>query len=121
MVRKLALLGVEPNGVVDGIMPKLTPLMYVAARSGDCPTAQALLDCNVALDARDLYGCTALMLAAANGRADLVALLLKEGADTAVVLDMPAFFVMPMTAYLLAQVHGHHNVLEVFRAFGIHG
>lgn len=58
-------------------------LLYAAWR-GDAARVRGLLECGVAVDARDGKGRTPLMLAAANHATETVALLLAAGADTTV-------------------------------------
>jgi ankyrin repeat protein len=63
------------------VLPKgsWTPLMY-AARQGARAAVGALAEAGADLDATDPDGATALALAAINGHADVVALLLDKGA-----------------------------------------
>ena len=58
----------------------VTPLMK-AADKGDAPAVQALLGKGAVVNARDSYGCTALMRAAYLGQTATVKLLLQQGAD----------------------------------------
>jgi ankyrin repeat protein len=59
------------------------PLM-LAARSGSVETVRALLAAGAAVDAREsARGTTALMQAADQGHADVIALLVEQGADVA--------------------------------------
>jgi len=64
------------------VLPKgsWTPLMY-AARQGARAAVAALADAHADVDATDPDGATALALAAINGHADVVALLLARGAN----------------------------------------
>jgi ankyrin repeat protein len=64
------------------VLPKgsWTPLMY-AARQGARGAVAALADAKADLDAADPDGSTALALAAINGHADVVGLLLDRGAN----------------------------------------
>jgi ankyrin repeat protein len=64
------------------VLPKgsWTPLMY-AARQGAREAVRALAESKASLDAVDPDGATALALAAINGHADVVALLLEKGAN----------------------------------------
>jgi uncharacterized protein len=64
------------------VLPKggWTPLMY-AARQGAHAAVTALVEANADLDATDPDGATALALAAINGHADIVSLLLDKGAN----------------------------------------
>jgi ankyrin repeat protein len=64
------------------VLPKgsWTPLMY-AARQGARAAVAALAEAKADLDAADPDGATALALAAINGHADVVALLLEKGAN----------------------------------------
>src|SRR5438105_4623887 len=66
---------------VNDTRPEVTELMIAASR-GDYPTAERLVNaCDV--NARDQFGNTALIYAAAGGHADVLRLLLRAGADPA--------------------------------------
>ena len=62
------------------LKPPLTPLLS-AVVSGDIAQATELLDHGAAVDARDELGRTALMLAVALDRPDIIRLMLDRGAD----------------------------------------
>jgi ankyrin repeat protein len=64
----------------DGRPNTFTPLM-IAASYGRIHTARILLDAHVDVNARRFGGSTALMDAAAHGETDIIALLLRAGAD----------------------------------------
>jgi uncharacterized protein len=68
--------------VGQSVLPKghWTPLMY-AARQGARAAVAALAEAGADLDATDLDGSTALVLATINGHAGVVALLLEKGAN----------------------------------------
>ena len=55
--------------------------LHMAARRGNVPVAEALLDCGADLEARDKLGETPLRRAVNCGKAEMVALLLSRGAD----------------------------------------
>jgi ankyrin repeat protein len=57
-----------------------TPL-HMAARRGNVPVAQALLDCGAEIEARDKLGETALHRAVKCGKEEMVAFLLSRGAN----------------------------------------
>src|SRR5437764_2789400 len=66
---------------VNDARPEMTELMMAASR-GDYPTAERLVNaCDV--NARDQFGNTALIYAAAGGHAEVLRLLLRAGADPA--------------------------------------
>jgi Ankyrin repeats (many copies) len=62
------------------LKPPVTPLVSAVA-SGDMAQATELLDHGAAVDARDELGRTALMLAVARDRPDIIRLMLDRGAD----------------------------------------
>ena len=78
-----------------------------AIRSGDVETTRALLRSGADVDARDRYGQTALMLAAHEGRGDVVEVLLEAGAD----VDVTAKY--NLSALMLAIVAGHASVARL--------
>jgi truncated hemoglobin YjbI/ankyrin repeat protein len=55
--------------------------LHMAARRGNVPVAQALLDCGAELEARDKLGETALHRAVKCGKEEMAAFLLSRGAD----------------------------------------
>jgi truncated hemoglobin YjbI len=55
--------------------------LHMAARRGNIPVAEALLDCGADLEARDKLGETPLRRAVNCGKAEMVAFLLSQGAD----------------------------------------
>jgi truncated hemoglobin YjbI len=55
--------------------------LHMAARRGNIPVAEALLDCGADLEARDKLGETPLRRAVNCGKAEMVAFLLSRGAD----------------------------------------
>ena len=82
--------------------------LHRAAFSGDVGAAEAALGQGAHINAADSsYGSTALMIASANGHAELVELLLKAGARRAQV-DMEG-----RSALLKAARRGHLQVVEL--------
>ena len=59
------------------------------------------------------YGVTALMLAACKGYADVVSVLLKNGANPNLEDDNK------MTASVIAKKHNRSNIVKIFNAAGI--
>lgn len=78
-----------------------------AIEAGDADAVTRLLDAGHAIDARDRYGQTGLMLAAMRGHPAVVRLLIERGAD----LDVAAKF--NLTALMLAIVNLHEDVAIV--------
>jgi uncharacterized protein len=77
-----------------------------AVRRRSVDELQRLLNVGADVNARDEYGQTALMLAAVNGHAPLVELLVGRGAD----LDHTAKY--GLGALMLAVVNGHVDVVR---------
>jgi len=67
--------------VLNGLRVNGTPLLIVAAKSGDFQIVNALPLAGMDLDLRDGDGQTALMHAARTGHTQIVSKLLREGAD----------------------------------------
>jgi outer membrane protein assembly factor BamB len=55
--------------------------LFIAARAGDVREVRRIVDAGAPVDAQDRYGSTALIMAAAEGRVEVVKLLLDLGAD----------------------------------------
>ena len=67
----------DPRGVAsDGTTP-----LHHAVRAGDRTTAERLIRSGTQVNAANRYGVTAPSIAAQQGNADLIALLLKAGAS----------------------------------------
>lgn len=90
----------------------MTPDWQEAARGGAITGLERLLSLGVDIDARDRYGQTALMLAAAAGHTRAVEFLATHGA----VLDYTAKF--GLSALMLAVVRGHSDVVQVLVGTG---
>ncbi|MGD8377061.1 MAG: ankyrin repeat domain-containing protein, partial [Acidobacteriota bacterium] len=97
--------------------------LFAAVRAGDVAETGRLLDAGVPLESEDNYGSTPLLMAAANGRVDVVRLLLDRGADPdhretfygAGALDMALFGDHPDVALLLVEAgaDGRETALAV--------
>ena len=77
-----------------------------AVRQGDLPTLTRLIEAGADVDAKDQHGQTGLMVAAHDGRVDLVRLLLDHGADP----DHTAKF--RLSALMLAVIHGRTEIVR---------
>lgn len=80
--------------------------------NGHFETAELLLSLGAAVDERDATGMTALLHAARSGRADLVAVLVENGANKEASNNEGE------TAFMLAAAHGHTAVVK-FLATGM--
>ncbi|MDC9726171.1 MAG: quinoprotein dehydrogenase-associated putative ABC transporter substrate-binding protein [Gammaproteobacteria bacterium] len=89
-----------------------TPLM-VAAKLGQLPAAQVLLQYGAKVDATNSGGVTALMIAAANNQPGLFSLILKSGAD------LKRENKQGQTAYDLAKLRKSTDVLGIFTKLNI--
>jgi len=78
-----------------------------AAVYGDAAQIERLLAENIAIDSRDRYGQTALMLAAMYGRSAVVRLLIDHDAD----LDATAKY--SLSALMLAIVNRHVDIAMI--------
>ncbi len=76
--------------------------LLAAARSGDVPSMQALLDKGAAIETTTPYGQTPLFVAAMNGHEPAVQLLLQKGAKSDV---RDTFYKMPVLDFVLARKH----------------
>ena len=76
-----------------------------AVRRGDLATLTRLIQTGADIDAKDQHGQTGLMVAAHDGRVDLVRLLLGHGAE----LDHTAKF--HLSALMLAVINGHTEIV----------
>jgi hypothetical protein len=79
---------------------------FNAAIRGPAASIQALLDQGVDINARDINGCTALILASGNGRLDVVQALLAKGPDINAKCG-------ERTALIVAAWFGHREVVRV--------
>jgi ankyrin repeat protein len=70
---------------------------------------RAILSQGADVDAKDNEGCTALIIAAKNGFAEIVRILLEAEADPDLVDNQGG------TAFAWAQANGHQNVVQVFQ------
>lgn len=83
-----------------------------AVRRGDAATVRDLLERGVAVDSRDRYGQTALMLAAHAGHAAVVELLISYGANLNVTAKHG------LSALMLALIGRHSEVARLLAAAG---
>ena len=83
-----------------------------AVRRGDVARLSAMLTSGEKVDSRDRHGQTALMIAAAQGRDEVVRLLIDAGA----ALDVTAKY--GLSALMIAVVRGHSGVVELLVAAG---
>jgi ankyrin repeat protein len=81
--------------------------LHNAAHEGDADTVNALLNAGVDVNARGEYNRTPLLWAAAYGRAEVVKMLLRRGADPNVKQDCD-----DATALHWAATGGHADVVE---------
>ena len=87
--------------------PQTTPLLHVAAHTGNCSVLQTLLKHGAAIDERDPEGRTALHVAAYQGHKAAVALLLRSGSDP------NAYDVAGKSSVYLAVSGGHNDVVDL--------
>jgi len=86
---------------------------FKAAEKGDEKAVELLLESGrVAVNVKDEYGWTALMLASRNGHKEVVKLLLKKGAD------VNAKNKGGWTALMLATLYGHKEIVEILKSYG---
>lgn len=83
-----------------------------AVKSGEIELVRDLLSRGVAVNGRDRYGQTPLMLAAHGGHREIVALLIAQGAE----LNHTAKF--GLSAVMLALVAGHVEVARLLARAG---
>jgi len=76
-VKRLLSRGLDPNSVD----PTGDPLLVIAARAGNAATVDVLLAAKANVDAKNRFGDTALMVAALNGKLDIVRKLRTRGAE----------------------------------------
>jgi ankyrin repeat protein len=86
--------------------------MHSAARSGSVLIGRALLERDVALDEKNLYGITPLHIAAEKGHVAFVEFLAENGA----AIEEPS--VMGMTALHMARESGHDSVASALLNLG---
>ena len=79
--------------------------MHAAARGGSAQIGEALLEKDVGVDERNMYGITPLHIAAENGRLEFVEFLVRNGAD------MEGQSVLGMTALHFARENEHEDVV----------
>jgi len=96
-------------------------LLHEACRHEDLPATmlEVLLSLDIAVDARDAWGGTALWIAAQSARLDLVTVLLSHGADPNAVTTMDSPLAGRGTSvYDAAREHGELKLLSVLRDAG---
>lgn len=103
-------------------------LLHEACGNGALPAAmlEVLLSLDIAIDARDTWGSTALWVAAHGSRIDLVTVLLARGADPNIVTTMDSPLARRGTSvYDAARERGELKLLSLLRDAGakpvIHG
>ena len=103
----------EQPGLIDGSIAASVSAVHLAARGGHLALLRdVLLPCKANLLARTERGCTPLALAAEEGHADFVVLLLEEGANA----NLTALG--GVTPLMLAVSNGHVEVARVLREAG---
>ena len=90
----------------------MTPQWENAVRRGDVRDLTEQLALGADVDARDRHGHTALMIAAGDGRQDVVGLLVKHGA----ALDHTAKY--GLSALMIAVVRRHTDVVRTLAEAG---
>ncbi len=104
-VRAMLQRGIDPNTVdASG-----EPALVIAARAGNTATVDVLLAGRAKVNERNRYGDTALMIAALNGRMDIVKRLRVRGAE----LDGAGW-----TALIYAATGGHDAIVTYLLAEG---
>ena len=92
--------------------PQLSQELWHAARRGDLTALTSLLNKPVDINAKNATGITALMIATANGHADVVQVLLTKGADVNAKDDQGR------TALTLAAFYNRRDILHALLAKG---
>jgi len=111
----------EAGAKVDAIDAQGQTLLHEACGNGAFPAAmlEVLLSLDIPLDARDMWGRTALWIAAHGSRLDLVTVLLGRGADPNVVTTMDSDLARRGTSvYDAARERGELKLLSVLRDAG---
>jgi ankyrin repeat protein len=90
------------------------PLLTVAARNGDKPTVELLLNSGADVNAKNYSNEVAIMYAALHGHKDIVELLLAKNADVNVKNDAGT---TPLTA---ATSSNHPDIADLLRQHGAH-
>ena len=95
----------------------MTPEWEGAARRGSLDVLERLAAAGTDIDALDRYGQTALMLAAINGRTEVVRILVDTGADLGLRgTGAPGF--AGKTALDLAIAQGDPEIVDMLRSRG---
>ncbi len=104
-VRTLLGRGMDPNSVdANG-----DPLLVIAAREGSTASVDVLLVAKAAVDAKNRFGDTALMVASLNGRIEIVRKLRAAGAE----VNRPGW-----TPLIYAATGGHAEIVRFLLAQG---
>ena len=102
---------VPPREDLSAPEAKLRPLIE-AARKGDTEKVQALLAKDADVNAKAIYGTTALMFAALEGHPDTVQALLAKGADVNAKDNYGT------TALITAKKKGHKEIVQLLKKAG---
>lgn len=97
-----------PTSESESTLPADRNSLIEAAKNGEAPLLERLLDGGASVDSIDDYGKTLLMIAAEAGQTEAVKILLKFGAKIDAVSSSCHF-----TAFMYAAQEGHGAILEI--------